>query len=106
MLENNKEKLQSILDTIKEAAREDDPEMLDEALQSIPEDFWRDLACFLPIVETFLYCINYDFGVSPTDFIPDFFWENEKSVWAYAVTLCDLYDSEIGRASCRERVLW
>ena len=92
--EDNKEKINSILASIKEAAESEDQEMLISTMQSIPESFWKDRECLMMIMDQFLSWIKFEFSVYPIGFIPESFWEDDDCVWTYVATLCDFYDEE------------
>ena len=89
--DKTKEILQSIVDSIEQAADEEDQEILLEAIKSIPEDFWKNSECSITIMENFLSHIGFDFFVYPIEFIPESFWEDKGMVWSYAVTLSQFY---------------
>ena len=63
-------------------------------MNDVPKSFWNDRACFLRIIEAFFDHVDSDMFVYPTEFIPDFFWENEENVRAYVLTLCDYYGED------------
>ena len=89
--DKTKEILQNIVDSIEQAAIEDDQEMLLEAIERIPEDFWKDSECSMTIMESFFSRIGSDFFVYPIKFIPESFWEDEDLAWKYVVTLSSYY---------------
>jgi TPR repeat protein len=89
--EKRKEILQSIVNSIERARIEEDQEMLIEAIESIPEDFWKDSNCSITIMDSFFSRISSEFFVYPIEFIPKDFWKDEGLAWAYAVTLSHYY---------------
>jgi hypothetical protein len=86
--------LEMILGSIVESAQDEDQELLIETVENIPEELWRDVKSSCKIMETFFEWVNSDFFVYPITFIPEFFWEDRKRVWAYVVTLCEFYEDE------------
>ena len=94
MQENAKEKLSEILNNLADFAADEDQEGIIETLENIPKEFWDDRSCFLSILETFFENIKSDMFVYPTEFIPDYFWDNEGNVRAYILTICEFYEDD------------